>query len=71
MGIAERAAKYGVPVVAVVGDIGDGMEEVYKQGITAVFSINRKAVPFEIARKTCRHDLQATVENIIRFAKIF
>lgn len=71
VGIAERAAKYGVPVVAVVGDIGDGMEEVYKQGITAVFSINRKAVPFEIARKTCRHDLQATVENIIRFAKIF
>jgi hypothetical protein len=41
-----------------------------KHGISAVFSINRKAVPFEIARKTCRQDLQATVENIIRFVKL-
>ncbi len=67
VGIAQRASKQGVPVIAVVGDIGDSVEEVYKHGISAVFSINRKAVPFEIARKTCRQDLQATVENLIRY----
>lgn len=70
VGIAERAAKYGVPVIAVVGDIGEGIEEVYKHGISAVFSINRRAVPFEIARKTCRQDLQATVEDIVKFAEL-
>ena len=47
-GVAVRCRKAGVPVVAVVGQIGQGFEEMYQQGLTAVFSINRAAQPFAI-----------------------
>lgn len=70
VGIAERAVVKNVPLIAVVGDIGDDIEEVYKKGINAVFSINRVAVPFEKARLRCKPDLLDTVESIMRFAKI-
>jgi len=69
VGIAERAKKMNVPVVAIVGNIGDDIEEVYKLGISAVFSTSRKPVPFEEARLTCKKDLLLTVESLIRFAR--
>lgn len=42
IGIAQRAKTHNVPVVAVVGAIGDGVEEAYNMGISAIFSINRQ-----------------------------
>ncbi len=66
IGVARRAKRLGVPVVAVVGDIGDGVEDVYQQGVSAVFSINNVAVPFSEARHRCRYDLALTVENLLR-----
>ncbi|MEA4890637.1 MAG: glycerate kinase [Clostridiaceae bacterium] len=70
VGIAARAAKQGVPVIAVVGDIGDDAEKVYQAGIQAVFSTMRRPLPFEIARCRCRQDLRATIESLMRFAAI-
>lgn len=66
VGIADRAKRSKVPVIAIVGDIGEGIDQVYQRGITAVFSINRVAVPFEVARQRCRADLQASVEALLR-----
>ena len=57
IGIARRAKKAGIPVVAIVGDIGKDFRRVYEEGITAVFSTNKAAVPFEVAKKTCKDDL--------------
>lgn len=71
VGVARRAATHGVPVVAVVGDIGDGFEGVYDQGVSAVFSINNLAIPFTEARKRARQDLALTVDSLLRFAKLF
>lgn len=65
-GVARRAKALGVPVVAVVGDVGEDAETVYDLGITAVFSINRVAVPYETARLRSRRDLRATAEDILR-----
>ena len=65
-GVARRCAQKKVPVVAVVGDIGDDIEEIYELGVTAVFSINRVALPFEQARTRSRSDLQKTMENLMR-----
>lgn len=65
-GVAARCRKAGVPVVAVVGQIGQGFEEMYQQGLTAVFSINRAAQPFA---ESCFHageNLALTMENIAR-----
>ncbi len=69
VGIAGRAKRQQKPVVAVVGDVGDGIEKVYDTGVTAVFSINRVAVPFSEAKHRSKRDYAETMEDIARFAK--
>ncbi len=66
IGIARRAKKLGVPVIAVVGDIGDGIEAAYQQGVSAIFSINRVAVPYEQAKARAKSDLALTMQNLMR-----
>ncbi len=39
VGVARRARKYGVPVLAVVGSIGPDAGQVYAEGMTAIMSI--------------------------------
>jgi len=51
VGIGRRALRAGVPVVAIVGNIGEGIDDIYKMGIRAVFSTSRGPVPFEEAKK--------------------
>ena len=67
-GVARRAG--GVPVAAIVGDVGDGASAVYDRGVSAVFSINRVAVPYLEARLRARQDLEDTVADIVRVMKI-
>lgn len=69
-GISRRAKAAGVPVVAVVGDIGDGIDALYGEGLTAVISINRRAIPFEQARLRCETDLEGTVDTLIRLLEL-
>lgn len=66
VGVARRAAKQQVPVVAVVGSIADGAEGVYEQGVTAMFSINTKAVDFSQSRWESEKNLEITMENLSR-----
>ena len=71
LGVARRAQRQGVPVIAVVGDaLDEGLDEVYAQGVTAVVTTNRRAVPFEQARLTARQDLTYTMENLLRTLRI-
>ena len=70
VGVARAAKKHGVPVIAVVGDVGGGIDSVYDEGVSAVFSINRTAVPYSEARLRAKGDLFRTVEDIIRLIKI-
>ena len=69
IGVARRAKPAGVPVVAVVGDIGEGVEEAYTMGLAGIFSTNRRAVPFAEARQTSRRDMANTVWNLLTFLK--
>lgn len=69
IGVARRAKRHGVPVVALVGDIGDDIEGIYDEGVTAVFSINRVAVGFEIAKARCRQDMAGAVDSLMRLLK--
>ena len=69
IGVAERARGTGVPVVAVVGDAGEGAEQSYERGVTAVFPINRVAVPYEEAKLRSRADLGRTVGDILRLLR--
>ncbi|HWQ58506.1 MAG TPA: glycerate kinase [Clostridia bacterium] len=69
VGVARRAKRAGVPVIAVVGDISDGVEEAYDMGVTAIFSINRVALEREAARKRAPRDLEMTVSDIARILR--
>lgn len=71
LGISKRAIAKGVPTIAVVGDIGDGMDPVYDMGIAAIYSINRVAVPFKEAKKRSKSDLALTLDTIMRSSKLF
>lgn len=67
IGVARRTQRTGVPLIALVGDIADDIEGIYEAGVTAVFSINRVAVPYEQAKLRSQHDLALTVDNLMRF----
>lgn len=70
-GVAQRAKKQNLPVIALVGDVGDGVEHVYEMGVSAIFSINRTAVPFSQARLRSRQDYGDTLEDLLRYTKLF
>jgi glycerate kinase len=67
IGVARHAKRLGIPVVAVVGDIGDGIEQAYQEGVSGVFSINRVAVGFKEAKQRSKSDLALTLDNLMRF----
>jgi glycerate kinase len=70
VGVARRATHLcRAPVIALVGDIGDDIERVYDYGITAVFSINHRAIPFSEARQRAPQDLFSTAQSVMRFAQ--
>ncbi|MDR1891794.1 MAG: glycerate kinase [Oscillospiraceae bacterium] len=65
-GVGKWAKAAGVPVVAVVGDVGDGYEAILDFGVKAVFSINHLAKPYPEIKARAYQDLKDTVENICR-----
>lgn len=68
-GVAGRAARQNIPVVVFCGEIGDGIDAVYGHGVTAVFSINRKAVDFSVSRFHSGTNLALAVDNVLRLIK--
>jgi glycerate kinase len=69
IGVARRVKQRAgrkIPVIAVVGDIGDNIEGVYDEGVTAVFSTNRTALPFEQAKPRAPDDLRLTMDSLLR-----
>lgn len=67
-GVARRAARQGVPVVAVVGAVGDGADGIYELGVSAVFTTNHAPESFETARLHARENLRRTARNIMGLA---
>ena len=68
-GLASHAKKAHVSVVAVVGTIDGDMGKVYEEGVSAVFSILNRPGSFSELKKTCREDLETTMESICRLWK--
>ncbi len=71
IGVARRAKDLGVPVVAYVGDIGDGVSPAYDEGVSAILSINRIAAPFSELKLRAKSDMNLTVDNFVRSYKTF
>jgi glycerate kinase len=68
LGVAKRSN--GKPVVAIVGDIGDDLGNIYENGITAVLSTNRKRIPFSEAKPRAKDDLLKTAETLMRLVNL-
>lgn len=71
VGVARRAKAAGVPVVAVVGDIGDGIDALYDEGVSAIFSINQVAVLYGQAKIRAPQDLAHTMDNLLRLLALW
>ena len=69
VGIARRAKTKGVPVVAVVGVVGDDADAVYDEGITAVFNTNRAGLPFADILHRGEEDYRRTMDTLLRYTK--
>ena len=69
-GVAVRAARCGVPVLAVAGAVEGDIAPLYDMGVTAVFSINRRAEDFSTARHKSEENLRVTMDNILRLLDI-
>ncbi len=69
IGVARKAKTMGIPVIAVVGDIGDGIEAAYDEGVAGIFSTNRVAVPYKEARLRAESDMRLTMDNLLRFMR--
>lgn len=68
--LAKLAKKFDIPVVALVGSMGEGAELVYESGIDAVFSILTRPMTLQEAMESSRHELSKTLENVLRLLQV-
>ena len=69
IGVARRAQKLGVPVVALVGGSEPSMDEAYAAGISGIFPINPYPAPLEDAMPRCGEHLAFTARNLLHFVE--
>lgn len=66
VGVARRSKKYQVPVIALVGSIGNGYEAVYESGIDAVYSIVNRPMTLDEAMENADLLLEACAADVYR-----
>ncbi|MDH5474591.1 MAG: glycerate kinase [Cyclobacteriaceae bacterium] len=69
MGIAKIAKKHKVPVIAIAGKVDNGIDEIYKKGISSVFSIVNEPMTLEKSIEQADDLIKQCVENIMRTMK--
>lgn len=65
MEVIKRCKKKGVKVIAVCGEIKDGIETLYEKGLTAAFTINRVLLEKKIMKSRSKEDLKFTINNLL------
>lgn len=72
IGVAKLAKRYGKPVIALAGCLGDGVEAVNRFGIDAYFPILRSVTTLEAAldAKNAAENLAKTAEQAVRCWRI-
>ena len=68
-GLAERATRKGIPVVAVAGSLGEGWETVYDRGVTAAFALGDKPMSLDTAMARAPELIEQCTESIMRLWK--
>lgn len=70
VGIAERAKKRGLPVLVLVGGIGEGVEKVYEYGIDAVMGSVNNAMTLKEAMSRAEELMTDAASRAMRMVKI-
>lgn len=69
IGVARRAKKLNVPVIAVVGGAELDIAEAYSEGVSAIFTINRLPMELKDSAKDSGQNLGFVMDNILRILK--
>jgi glycerate kinase len=70
VGVAKRALKYGVPVIAIVGSVGKGASAVYEYGIDAIMDIVTRPMSLNDSMKNVSQLLEYAAENVMRMLSV-
>ena len=68
-GVAQVAKRLNKPVIACAGYIGEGIEELYVEGFTAILGIVDGVCDLQTALKNGEKNLERTCENVARLLK--
>nr|WP_145157940.1 glycerate kinase [Paenibacillus terrae] len=66
MGVAKEAQRHGIPVIALAGSVGPGIEPLYDAGILSVHSIVNGPMALEEAVARAGELLEISAEQVIR-----
>lgn len=65
-GVAQLAKKYDKPLISIAGSLGKGIDQLYSEGFTALFSITPEVCDLATALENGPKNVENTIENIIR-----
>lgn len=65
-GVAKVAQKYNVPVIAIAGNVGKEIDDLYDYGIKSVFSIIPRVMTLDEALSSGEENIENLLENIAR-----
>ncbi|MDD4000131.1 MAG: glycerate kinase [Bacilli bacterium] len=69
IGVARRAKKKNVKVLAVVGSLAEGYEGAYDEGVDKIIETNYLHLPFEEVKPRAEADLRKTIAEFIQTLK--
>ena len=69
-GVARESQEAGVPVVAIVGSIGEGVDNLYPLGVTSMFTLVPGPVSLDEAMKNGKSMIADTAERVLRLLVI-
>lgn len=67
IGVAKRAKRYELPVLAIVGSQGDGADKTYSYGIDLIVDIVDRPMTLDYARSNVKELIEKAAYNIIYF----
>lgn len=70
VGVARKAAAYGVPTIILAGSLGEGYEELYQHGIAAVACIADRPMTFEQSLSRTEELLEGAAERAVRLWRV-
>lgn len=70
IGVAKIAKRYNIPVVAIVGEVGEGIEKVYKHGIDGIMTTTPYPMTHSQAMKKSSHLIPDASEQLMKLLRI-